>query len=253
MPAAKGGLRPVPVPPQACVPVIVCPECFGREPGAFVGERTGALVSYPRSHYTDKAGFLYCPHCGAVWNSLSTVPDEVPESDEAPRPTTGPADVSTFNPSNARPGDVGYYQRLWRTHTRNAGRFIGQAQRRMNDRISDGEACATILELPPSAKAAITEHIRILSERADLRELGHVKLATGRKRYLRSEAFTIATVVHVMERFHLSREDALSVLLATFPVIAPEEYTAAYHALAGWFGRNLWRDGPEDSSSGGNI
>ena len=89
-------------------------------------------------------------------------------------------------------------------------------------------------------------HIKILVDRADMRALSNAKHEDGVVRAVRSEAITIACVALVMERFRIGRD--IDRALAAFrftkgpPVITPDEYRAAYHALADWFGRNLWRD-----------
>jgi hypothetical protein len=238
----------------ALIPVIVCPECGALEVAGFVGDSTGEIIAANREHFTDKSGFLYCEQCGAVWRSTYALE---PSADIDPQnlpPTifaqdklgTGPgfhaADATNFR----------LFRKLGRLHARASSEKNPRAIRRASDRIYDAEALCAILDLPAETKAAVTFHIKIMAERADMRDLCNRLREDGKIRAVRSEAVTIATVALVMERFNIHRDNALEQMLASFhfnrgpPVITPEEYSVAYHACAAWFGKHLWKDGPED-------
>lgn len=231
----------------ATVPVVECPECAGQEVGAYVGEKSEAVVNFPQEHFTDERGFLYCFRCGAVWSCLYAGPDE------ADPKVPLPPNIFARNLLDADPGfdprEADNYRRfrnLARVHARHAAPMNSGRVSRACDRIYDAEALATILDLPADVRNAVVHHIRILSERADLREL-----SAGFRGQLRGEAVTVATVALVMERFVIDRPRALDAMLDSFTLhgerlISTEEFEAAYRACAAWFGRTLWKDGPQD-------
>lgn len=239
------------------LPVIECPSCPSQDLGAFIGSRSGDVTLLNSSHYADRSGFLHCPECGLVWNSLhygseaqvqssaglryhdsAFALDAAPESPEDYLEASAP-----FKPTNRK------HQRLARTHAR-ATRRNRRALARTVDRLYDAEALCTALHLPAAAKESVFHHVRHLSERADMRALCRYR-SNGRTLPVRAEAITIATVSHVMERLNVERAHSVSTMLDALqfrdrPAITPDEYRAAYHSCAEWFAANLWRDGPED-------
>jgi hypothetical protein len=237
------------------IPVILCPECGALETAGFVGNTTGEVAVVNRDHFADHAGFLYCDKCGAVWRTIYELPRS-PELDPRNLPPTifayDALGYGTFHPNDA--ANFRLFRKLGRLHAKSATGRNPRTNRRASDRLYDAEALCALLDLPADIKAAITFHIKTLSERADMREICNRVREDGKIRAVRSEAVTIATVALVMERFHIQREGSLDTMLGSFrfnkgpPIITPEEYRAAYHACAAWFGAHLWRDGPEDTN-----
>lgn len=233
--------------PQPTIPVIVCPECAALEPGAYLGEKTGDVVAYPREHFSDRAGFLFCFQCGLVWRRLVSLPDGVEPATRVPDSLFGAGSYPGFNYKEGE--DSRLFYNLARTYARyvvsphSRGR-----QDRAVERLYDAEALCTILDLPSEIRSAVLHHLRLISERADLREFR----APG-VRVVRAEAVTAATVALVMERFGIERPGSEAAMLAAFrfrsgdPHISPQEYEQAFRVCADWFGRYLWRDGPEDA------
>lgn len=230
------------------VPVVDCPGCAGREPGAYVGEKSESVVNFPQEHFADERGFLHCFRCGLVWDVLYSGPDQVDPTTDLP-PTIFARNLLDANPG-FDPREANNYRRfrnLARVHARNVAPVNAGRVARACERIYDAEALATILDLPADVRRAVLHHIRLLSERADLREL-----AAGFRGQLRGEAVTVATVALVMERFAIDRPRAVDAMLDSFTLhgerlISTEEFDVAYRACAAWYGTNLWRDGPEDA------
>ena len=245
---------------RATIPVIICPECSALEPGAYIGDRTGDIITCSTTRFEDERGFIHCARCGLVWQTLAIVPeDRVPEADELP-PTLFAQDHLGAGPGfNARDADdYRFFRNLARSHSRYVSPMRSGSVRRTCDRIYDSESLCTILDLPAAVKAAVVYHVQFLSERADWRELCAVR-SNGKRVNVRSEAIIIATVGLVMERFNVERYRSLEIMVAAFSFTRPphtisdEEYRAAYHSTAAWFGRKLWRDGPEDAPSGTHL
>lgn len=236
---------------QNLVPVHVCPECGALEVSAYIGESSGAVVTVDREHFADERGFLYCLQCGAVWGSLIEVPKSLDIQASDLPPTIFAPDALGGGPGfNAR--DAGqnfrFFRKLGRTHARAVATKNVRAQQRASERYYDAEALSAMLELPPDIKAAITFHIKTLSEKADMRELCNRLREDGKIRSVRSEAVTIATIALVMERFNIHREGSLEQMLAAFrfnrgpPVITAEEYASAHEGCQAWFGTHIWKE-----------
>jgi len=234
-------------PATHAVPVIACPECGALEPGGYLGERSGEVVVANRSHFSDNAGFLYCVECGAVWGRTFTLPTELDEqagqgnhADVVQRGKTWFAPKESLDPST--------FRRLKRQNLK-ALPQDARKHRRLAERVYDAEALCAILDLPPAVTHAVTHHLTVLTERADTREILRRVIRQGKARMVRSEACTIATVMLVMERFRIAREDALLTLVSALSFskaphhVTPDEYEAAFAGLSEWYASHLWRDG----------
>jgi uncharacterized protein YbaR (Trm112 family) len=244
-------------PASTSLPIIACPECSALEAGGYLGNRSASVVKFNEEHFTDNAGFLYCRECGAVWRTVYALPEDHGLDARNPPPrlfaTHALGVAPTFNAREST--DFRFFRRLAKTHARYASGQSKRTVRRASDRVYDAEALCALLDLPSGVKAAVTHHIAFLTAHADMRAISNATHEDGKVRAVRAEAVTTATVSLVMERFGVSRPGGLDRMLAAFrftkgpPVIMPEEYRAAYHALANWFGSRLWRDGPQDNPS----
>lgn len=239
--------QPSVAPDLPAVPMATCPGCGHVEATGFVGESSGAVVQANRVRFTDAAGFLHCAECGLVIDRLWFLPEEnTPEGESAPlRSAREHEDADAgFNPHEAE--NTAAFMRLARAAMRYGAAKQGATLSRALDRITDAEALCALLELPPQITAAVVHHVRLLS-RVDLRDI-----SAERRVVIRSEAAVVATVLLVMDRFFIERPGAERRMRAAFRFqrgareLSDAEVDGAYLGLAAWFGRNVWRDGPED-------
>lgn len=217
---------------------ILCPECGALEPGAFIGARTGAVVPISSRHLRDERGFLYCRVCLVVWNRLHVA---AMPADEHPHP---PPPVSVrlgYEPGfDAREADDAHRFRMLAREESKVRGGSGGARQRARDRVNDAAAWCALLGLPDAVREAVLHHVSALALHADLRSL-----AGGSRTRPRAEAFTIATIAIVCERFRVACDVPLlfeSVRFRKGPErITSEEYRIAYTASCAWYARNVWR------------
>lgn len=191
-------------------------------------------------HFRDRAGYLYCRACGIVWERLNGAPD-------VDTTTLGPDAFTTAHRLGVAPGfdasdaddGVSRFIRLARAESN----VRGAKDRRTSDarfRIGDAACMCETLRLPPDVREAVLHHVAALAMRADMR-----KLSTGSRTRPRAEAFTIATLAIVCERFNVAADVPLLFETVTFTRgperITSEEYRVAYAGAYSWYAANVWR------------
>lgn len=218
------------------VPRVLCPACGATEPSAFFALRTGALVPLSSRHFRDERGFLFCRACGVVWHSLHRLPDE---------PEPAPPEVGANLRLGINPGfdardaeDRARFADLARMESKVRGASDKRA-RNARFRVNDAATMCEALALSDEVREAVLHHVAVFAMNADLRSV-----AKSRARP-RAEAFTIATVALVCERFRVACDVPLLFEAVAFTKgprhITTDEYRAAYAGAHSWFSRHLWR------------
>lgn len=234
-PAARAG---------AHAPLLVrCPECGATEGVGGVGSRTGQQVRLAATHFADERGYPYCSSCFAVWNGLP-VARPMEERVEVAPPVEPYTRLGTKPSSTSRRGPKLGYRLYQLERDVNASFRLAakghEALRRTGDRLRDAEVVTTQLDLPPAITEAVLYHIAVLAQRTTLRSLAY---------NVSGEAFTLATVRVVCERFRYTARAGEDDLLATLrfadgTTVPREEYEKAVELLRTWYAANLWRDSP---------
>lgn len=221
---------------ERTAPRLLCPACGATEPSAFFGKTTRALVPLSSRHFRDERGFLFCARCGVVWNALHRAPAEA----EAPSAETTANQRLGINPGfDARDAeDRERYADLARMESKVRGASDKRA-RNARFRVNDAATMCEALHLAHDVREAILHHVATFAMNADLRRVAKTKTRP------RAEAFTIATVALVCERFGVACDLPLLFESIAFTVgeahITATEYRAAYAGAHSWYSRHLWR------------
>ena len=190
-------------------------------------------------HFRDERGFLFCRVCGVVWHALHRLNEE---SESAPAEVTANQRLGINPGFDSRDADDrARFAELARLESKTRGASDKRA-RNARFRVNDAATMCEALGLADEVREAVLHHVAVFAMNADLR-----RVAKSRARP-RAEAFTIAAVALVCERFRVACDLPLLMESVAFTVgpahITTDEYRAAYAGAHSWFSRHLWRTSP---------